>query len=524
VNLDTEVLAAVLAAAALSAGAVYLLMKIRSAASDEIIRSQRERLVSLEGAAAEAIALRERSSRLEEAERRLSEANQKLGDAQSKAATAEAKLSKAEETERANDEKSREQEGKREALMAELADARIAAANANATLAQAQIGHEEKLAELRSVRDQIESELKIVSAAIVKDASSEFLKRAGETFDRQHKENKSGLETLLNPIGDALREYQNRLGEMELGRKRDEGELVAQIRELTESQSKLRDTTSNLVSALRTAPNTRGRWGEHQLLKLLELAGMMEHVDFTADKAIRTEDGRVRPDIVLHMPGKRRLVIDAKTPMAAYLAAVDAADEASRELALKNHAQTLRAHANALGSKKYWDALDEAPDFVVMFVPGDNLYAAAVERDPDLFEDAYHRHVIIVTPTTFLALAKAIAYGWKQERVSREAQQILSHSVDLYKRMAGLGTKVLAMSRALDLTVRRHNEFIATIEGHVLPHARKFIDLPDASGHGEIAQMEPVETSIREPQVDRDLMIGSDPNSDATASDIDAGN
>lgn len=458
--------AAVIAGVALGALLTHLLLRKARSDGEAALRRQVEELLPFRE---EALALRERAGRLESVESE----NIRL----------------------------REENG----------TARVDVERLTTTLEKERQAQEQKLQELSSVRGQIEKDLKLLSESLLKDTSDAFLKRAREVFEAQQKESRTGLETLVKPVGEALKAYQEKLAETERERKRDEGRIVEQLRQVAEAHSKLQSTTGNLVNALRAAPKTRGRWGEQQLRTVLEMAGMMEHVDFKSEHHVATEEGRLRPDVVLRLPGGRRIVVDAKTSMAAYLEAVEAVEDEERERLLREHARQLRTHARQLGDKRYWDALEEAPDFVVMFVPGDNLYAAAIERDPNLFEEAYARHVIIATPTTFLALAKAIAYGWRQERASQDAQKVMSLGDELYKRMVRLGDRLSALSKSLDTAVRRHNELVATLEAQVLPQARRFPELGLGQAHGELAETPRVETDVRDPVRGRDLMfVGSE--------------
>lgn len=401
-------------------------------------------------------------------------------------------------------------EAESERLRDERDAAKLELGRLTTTLEKERQGHEQKLAELASVRGQIEKDLKLLSESLLKESSDAFLKRAREVFEAQQKESRTGLETLVKPVGEALKAYQEKLAESERERKRDEGRIVEQLRQVAETHSKLHHTTGSLVNALRAAPKTRGRWGEQQLRTVLEMAGMMEYVDFVTEQHLPTEEGSLRPDVVLRLPGGRRIVVDAKTSMSAYLEALEAVDDEERERLLREHARQLRTHARQLGDKRYWSALEETPDFVVMFVPGDNLYAAAIERDPNLFEEAYSRHVIIATPTTFLALAKAIAYGWRQERASQDAQKVMGLGEELYKRMIRLGDRLAALSKAMDTAVRRHNELVATLEAQVLPQARRFPELGLGQAHGDLAETPRIESDVRDPVRGRDLVFQSE--------------
>ncbi len=394
------------------------------------------------------------------------------------------------------------------ALRVQASDLTVKLTEIEATRDQELKAHEEKRQELIDVRKNIEDQIKVMANDLMEKNTEGFLKRAQDFFEGHHKTSKQSVENLVKPMGEALKGYQDKLAEMEKERKRDEGEIVQQLRSVAETHGKLKDMTSNLVNALRSAPKTRGRWGEQQLKTVLEMAGMMEHVDFLTEHSVEGEDEKkLRPDVVLRLPGGRQIVVDAKTPMAAYLDAVEAASDEEREQFLRKHARDLRVHAEQLGSKKYWQSLPEVPDFVVLFVPGDNLYAAAIERDPDLFEFAYDKQIIIATPTTFLALAKAIAFGWRQERASQNAQRVMTEGSELYKRLQGLGEKVMRLSKSLDQTVTRHNEFVASLETRVLPQGRKLNDLGVGTAVGDLAEMLPVEKTPRLPLKGRDLQF-----------------
>ncbi len=388
--------------------------------------------------------------------------------------------------------------------------------HAETLLKQERESHQEKIRELSDVRNGIEEKLKLLASDVLQKNTDGFLKRAQEYFEGHKQASAQSVETLVKPIGEALKTYQNKLAEMEQVRKRDEGEIVQQLRQVAETHLRLKDTTSNLVNALRAAPKTRGRWGEQQLKTVLEMAGMMENVDFLTEHTVEAEDRKLRPDVVLRLPGGRQIVVDAKTPMSAYLDAVEAPEEDERERFLRLHAQQLRTHVQQLGSKQYWDQFAEAPDFVVMFVPGENLYGAAIERDPELFEFAYDKQVIVATPTTFLALAKAIAFGWRQERASQNAQKVLSEGGELYKRLQGLGEKVLKLSKSLDQTVGRHNELVASLETRVMPQGRKLHEMGVGSSVGELERLDLVERTPRAPLPGKDLILSASPSEDET--------
>jgi len=393
-----------------------------------------------------------------------------------------------------------------DALRTELAGRQAEIAGLEARLDGERRAHAEKLEELADIRRQIEKDLQAMMARMLESGSDRLLKTAQDLLSAQREKGETSLKGLVEPMRQSLERFQAQVVAMETSRKRDEGMLSEHLRQVGETHSRLHMTTTSLVNALRSAPKTRGRWGEQQLRTLLEMAGMAEHVDFETEKHLSTEEGRFRPDVVVRMPGGRTLVVDAKTSLSAYLEAVEADDEDGREQLLKDHARQIRSHAMQLGGKEYWRHLpEESVDFVVMFVPGEPIYSAAMARDPGLFEDAWDRRVIICSPTTLLGLAKAIAYGWRQEKASADAQKVHETGVELYRRMVRLGSAVSEMTRSLDRHVRQHNAFLGTLEGSVLPKARQMSELSIGDAHGNLPDLEPVPTDLREARRDRDL-------------------
>lgn len=389
---------------------------------------------------------------------------------------------------------------------AEIADKRVEIENLQTTLSGERKAQGEKLEELGNVRGQIEKDLQVLMSSLLDTSSSKFLERAQEVLKNQQEKGETGMKTMVGPLQAALEGFRKQVADMETQRKQDEGSLSQQIRHISESHSKLNDTTVSLVNALRSAPKTRGRWGEQQLRTLLELAGMSEYVDFETEKHFNTDDGALRPDVILRMPGGRTLIIDAKTSMSAYLEAMEADTEEQRELKLLDHARQIRTHVNQLGSKAYAKNLPtDTVDFVVMFVPGEPMYSAAMARDPALFEDAWEKKVIVCSPTTLLGLAKAISYGWRQEKASKDAQKVHEVAVELYKRMVKMGDDIAGMTKSLGTHVKKHNDFVASLEGRVLPQARKMTELSIGEGYGEVKELEAVELDVREPNRERDL-------------------
>jgi DNA recombination protein RmuC len=381
------------------------------------------------------------------------------------------------------------------------------AAERGATQAAAgarQEAHEREIAALSVLRGEIDTRMQALAADALQQNQSSFLNLANEVFGRHREGAAATLEqrqkeiaALLAPISKSLEDYKTGLNDIEKARAAAYGGLSEEMKALALMQADASAQTRKLVTALQAAPKTRGRWGEHQLHNVMELSGMSAHVDFLTEETIDGDDGRLRPDVIIRLPGERRIVVDAKTSMAAYLDAVEAVDEDSREAQLALHARQLRTHMRLLSGKAYWDALPCTPDFVAMFIPGENFYAAAVERDPQLFEDAIANKVLIVTPTTLIALAKAIAMGWRQEKVAENARHIGELGRELYRRLATMGGHVAGVGAGLDSAVKRYNELVGSLESRVLPQARRFSDLELDGTQEPLAELRQVETQIR---------------------------
>ncbi len=380
-------------------------------------------------------------------------------------------------------------------------------AQAEAALEAERRAHGEKIRELTDIRSAISHDLQALTGRAMQDQGQALMAAAAERFEAQSRAGQDSVAGLIRPLKETLTAYSVRLQAMEEARKLDEGALGQQVQSLFESNERLRDATTNLATALRTAPKTRGRWGEQQLVTVLEMAGMADQIDFYREHSVNTEEGGLRPDVVVRLPGGRRFVVDAKTPMAAYLEAVEAPEENERERLLTAHARQMRAHARQLGARAYWQALPETPDFVVMFVPGDNLYAAAIERDPELFDFAHRHQVIIATPTTFLALAKAVAFGWRQERASDEARRVLDEGTELYRRLHRMLDHLAGLSSSLDQTVRRHNALVGAVQSRVLPSARRLHDLGVGSGDAVLPSVSGTDQSVRRISAPADDMV-----------------
>ncbi len=317
----------------------------------------------------------------------------------------------------------------------------------------------------------------------LKSNSEQFLKLAEQNLARQSERAKADLtereqavESLVRPIREALKASQEQISALEKARSEAYGSISAQLETMQAGQKSLAQETQNLVNALRR-PEVRGRWGEITLRRLVELAGMVEHCDFQEQVHSVGEGQVIRPDMIVNMPDSRQLVVDVKTPLDAYLGAVEAADDAQRQLALKRHARKLREHVRTLASKAYWAQFSESPEFVILFIPGDQFLSAALNEDQDLIEYALSQQIILATPTSFVALLKAVAYGWRQLALAENATEIRGLAEDLYNRLGAFTSHMNKVGRQLASSVENYNRAVGSLERSVLPGARKFTEL-----------------------------------------------
>ena len=371
---------------------------------------------------------------------------------------------------------------------------------------------EAQLVQIREMREQLTQQFEQLAGAALRQSQAQFLEVANETFAKHRQaagegleKNKAELAQLIEPMRDQLKRYEEGLRQVETARTEAYGALQGQIVALREGQQQVRTETAKLVNALRTSPKMRGRWGEQQLRNVLELAGLSEHADFRTEVSVDVDDGKLRPDVVINLPGGRVLVVDAKCSFNAYLDAVDAVEDGVRLGHLSAHARALKTHAEQLGRKAYWGEFRDAIDFVVMFIPGENFLAAALEHDPELWEYAFGRQVLMATPTNLIALARTVAQVWRQEKLADEARRIGELARELYKRMTVMGDHVVRVGNGLEGAVKSYNEFVGSLEHSVLPQARRFLDLNVDGGKRDLKMLEPVEIAVREPVKGRDL-------------------
>jgi DNA recombination protein RmuC len=341
-----------------------------------------------------------------------------------------------------------------------------------------------------------------LSTRSLKANSDNFLLLAEQNLGKQHEkakrelsEREKAVEALVKPITDALKSSQKQINELEKSRSEAYGGIKNQLEAMQMSQKSLTQETQNLVNALRR-PEVRGRWGEITLKRLVELAGMVEHCDFVEQVHTDGNGQIIRPDMVVRMPEQREVVVDVKTPLDAYLSAAEAKDDKERQLCLERHAKNVRTHIRLLSSKAYWNQFDESPEFVILFIPGDQFLSAALGEEPDLIEYALSKQIILATPTSFVALLKAVAYGWRQLALADNAQEIRVLAEELYGRLATFVTHMNKVGRQLASSVDNYNKAVGSLERSVLPGARKFVEL-GVSTKKEVEKLEFLESIPR---------------------------
>ena len=376
----------------------------------------------------------------------------------------------------------------------------------NTTLELERKAQSEKLETLEQARAQLSETFGHLSSQALKHNSEEFLKLAQENLkqfqvkaqgDLSQKE--QAIENLVKPIKEALEKTEKQIRTMEHERKEAYGSLTKHLETMTHTQQALQSETRNLVKAL-TRPEVRGQWGEMTLKRLAELAGMVEHCDFFEQEHTNTENGAMRPDMIVRMPGGREIVVDVKTPLDAYLSAVEATDDAERDAHLVRHTKNVRKRIQELAGKAYWNQFKNSPEFVVLFIPGDQFLSAALDKDHDLLEDAMQKKVILATPTSFVALLRAVAYGWRQESLAENAEKIREVGEELYGRLGTFAEHLGKMGKSLNSSVQHFNKAASSFDTRVIPSVRKFSEM-GISAKKEVEALEQIEHTSRDVEV-----------------------
>jgi DNA recombination protein RmuC len=404
----------------------------------------------------------------------------------------------------------------------EAAHWREAHAAANAQLHSERAAAVEKLAVLESAERKLREAFEALSAEALRRNSQSFLELAKASMGEFQKGATSDLESrqkaivdLVQPIRDSLQQVDAKLQQVEKERIGAYAGLSEQVRSLISTQAQLQAETGNLVKALR-APHVRGRWGEIQLRRVVEIAGMLAYCDFHEQRGTATEDGRLRPDLIVRLPGGKNVVVDAKVPLAAYLDSVDAPNDVERETLLRDHARQVRDHMLKLGAKGYQNQFDATPEFVVMFLPGEMFFSAALQHDPELIEYGVDQRVIPASPTTLIALLRAVAFGWRQEQLAESAHEISVLGREMHDRLRVFAEHFVGLRKGLDSAIENYNRAVGSLESRVLPQARKFKDL-GAGGEEDIPNLEMLD------RIPRQLSLGVPPPDEEYTSDETSG-
>jgi DNA recombination protein RmuC len=346
---------------------------------------------------------------------------------------------------------------------------------------------------LQEAREQLSAQFSETAGKLLNEAQRALIERADHRFNQAHEKSEASLKALLQPVETTLKRYEEGLGRVEKERVDSYAGLREAVELVRAGQGQVRDETARLVNALRSSPKARGRWGEQQLYNVLELAGLSEHSDYQKEVSVDTEDGRLRPDVIVRLPGGRQLIIDAKCSLNAYLEASESVDDDARLVLMRAHAASIRNHAQQLGAKDYWTRFGHAADYVVMFIPGEHFLSAALEQDPGLWEWAFERKVL-------LSIARTVASVWRQEKMAEQAQQIGTLGKEMVERLSVAAEHLRKLGNGLNGVVGNYNKFVASFENRVLVTGRKFRELGVETGSREIETADQIETLARLPE------------------------
>jgi DNA recombination protein RmuC len=381
-------------------------------------------------------------------------------------------------------------------------DAGRAAASELAALRAAQDerdrGFEARIKELVEAKETLVNQFREIGDKLLERAQADFLAKADDRIAKADKDQTTKLQALLQPVEETLKRYQEGLVRVESDRKDSYGELRGLLGELKKDQGQVRDETRNLVNTLRASPKARGKWGEQGLKNVLEQAGLSPYADFRSEVTVESADGRLRPDVVVRLPGDKHVVIDAKCSLNAFMDASDEIDDEKRKKLLKKHASSIRNHVQQLGSKAYWEQF-ESVDYVIMYIPGENFLTAALDEDDGLWNFAFDKRVLLATPTNLVAIARTISMVWRQEKLAKEAAQIADLGKELHSRVASMASHVVKLGRNLELSTRAYNQMVGSLETQVLTQAKRFETL--GAGSAKVIEDLPIaDTAVRDPQ------------------------
>jgi DNA recombination protein RmuC len=382
-------------------------------------------------------------------------------------------------------------QGERDAAREELAALKADARN-----------HERQVAQLLDAKEALSAQFSEVGSKLLGEAQKTFLERADARFDQAGEKSEERLKQLLHPVGERLKAYEVQVGKVEKDRTEAYGTLTGLIDQMRQGQDRVQSEAARLVNSLRNAPKARGRWGEQQLRNVLESCGLSEHADFQTEVSVENDGERLRPDVIIRVPGGRALVIDAKVSLNDYQDAFEADQDTERKVALARHCASMKAHIDGLSRKAYWDQFEDAPDYVIMFVPGEHFLTAALEHDPGLWDHAFDKRVLLATPTNLIAIARTVSAVWRQEGLAQEAKQIGALGKEMYDRLAVAAGHLKTVGTGLSTAVNNYNKFVGSFERNVLSTGRRFAELNVETGKRELEEVPPIDALPRQPNAD----------------------